>query len=226
MAFSDNLDKIILILHVSSAELSRAAGLDASLISRFRKGKRVPQKGRTQYNKLIHGIHILAISTDKEAYLLALCSGDNTINNKFTEVLDAWLSPEVTNTGGARCQKNIPNVSTELFSNHFSLVMDFLSVSNVRLAKFLNLDASLISRYRNGLRTPRYNSDIASKICIYFVNRAKTQHQIAPLYELIGSGSDLNLYILLYSYLYCTTLHTSMLVDSNGRGTDHFSIVI
>lgn len=45
-----------------------------------------------------------------------------------------------------------------MFQERFNMIMDMAKMTNVRLSKILNVDASLISRYRSGTRSPLSNS--------------------------------------------------------------------
>lgn len=47
-----------------------------------------------------------------------------------------------------------------MFQERFNMIMDMAKMTNVRLSKILNIDASLISRYRSGTRSPLSNSQI------------------------------------------------------------------
>lgn len=64
--------------------------------------------------------------------------------------------------------------------------MDALSISNSRLAMAISVDTSLISRWRNGSRTPGKKSDHIVLIARYLCSVAKMDYQRAALCETMG----------------------------------------
>ncbi|MDH7478926.1 MAG: helix-turn-helix transcriptional regulator, partial [Syntrophomonadaceae bacterium] len=72
------------------------------------------------------------------------------------------------------------------FSERLSLLMALLGVSNSTLARALSVDASLVSRWRTGTRTPTKNSSYIEAIADYFAGQAKKDYQKAALCEIIG----------------------------------------
>ena len=151
------MNEIFILLQISNVQLAYASKLDSSLISRYRKGERVPRLNSHQYHKLLNGIQILAEESGNVAGLLNMCSVDNFGDIKLIEALSSWLISDERSDKQLQYKKRLPKVSPEQFSARFSAIMSLLGISNIRLAKFLNVDASLISRYRNGLRAPYLN---------------------------------------------------------------------
>jgi len=70
------------------------------------------------------------------------------------------------------------------FSQRLSLLMNILGVSNAALAKALSVDPSLVSRWRNGTRTPTRESH--HKIALFFAEHAKKDYQKLAICEVIG----------------------------------------
>ena len=50
--------------------------------------------------------------------------------------------------------------------------MKMTDITNIRLSKALQIDNSLISRFRNGFRTPHKNSSTINELCDFFYKRA------------------------------------------------------
>jgi len=76
------------------------------------------------------------------------------------------------------------------FSDKLNILMKIQHVSNVRLAKALAVDASLISRWRTGTRVPPKNNNYIKAIASYFATQAKMDYQKAALYEIMGKTND------------------------------------
>jgi len=73
-----------------------------------------------------------------------------------------------------------------VFCEKLNLLMTTLSISNSRLARALSVDASLVSRWRTGTRTPGKKSEHIKTIAGYFSGQAKMDYQKAALYEIMG----------------------------------------
>lgn len=209
MIFSEKLEQIFKLLQISNVKLSYASKLDSSVISRYRNGERVPRPNSPQYHKLINGIELLAEETGNVTELFNLCSIDNIGDNKLIDALNIWLISDEFSDKHLQYKNGSSKVSPEQFSTRFSAIMSLLEISNIRLAKFLNVDASLISRYRNGLRAPVNDSQIAPNICTYFINRAEVQQQIDSLRTLCGANVNMDLNNAIYDYLYSCTKKSS-----------------
>ena len=90
------------------------------------------------------------------------------------------------------------------FCDKLNALMNVQNVSNSRLAKALTVDASLVSRWRNGARVPPKNSDHIKSIASYFATHAKMDYQKVALYEIMGLTYDKTREEIsfLYDYLY------------------------
>ncbi|MEJ5229966.1 MAG: helix-turn-helix transcriptional regulator [Pseudothermotoga sp.] len=72
------------------------------------------------------------------------------------------------------------------FSQRLSLLKNVLGVSNAALAKALSVDPSLVSRWKNGTRTPSRNSQHIDQIASFFAQHAKKDYQKLAICEVIG----------------------------------------
>jgi hypothetical protein len=79
------------------------------------------------------------------------------------------------------------------FSKKLDRLMTVMGVLNSRLAKALNVDTSLISRFRTGARKPAPDSDYFKSIAQYFVTRSTMDYQKVALFELMQIRYDENL---------------------------------
>lgn len=194
MNFGEKLNAVISVLGASNAELSRSAAIDASLICRFKKGTKIPSKNSVQFLKLIDGVCKLAHSKNKCDDLLKLCGCNSSETaTPLNQAIINWLClPDRINSSTNNQKKSINKRSRDMyfFGEKLSSLMNLLDISNVRLARSLNVDASLISRYRNGIRTPNTEGELLCKICKYFVNRAVSLDQQSALARMVGCGTE------------------------------------
>lgn len=75
------------------------------------------------------------------------------------------------------------------FNEKFDLLMNLLNIPNNKLAKFMSVDPSLISRWRSGERDPLKNDAYVEMISEYIMQHA-TDRQC--LYELLSVNPDSN----------------------------------
>ena len=90
------------------------------------------------------------------------------------------------------------------FAEKLDALMRAMDVSNVRLARYLNVDASLISRFRSGMRRPDAEGRIISNMCTYFSTLKSTAQQRTTLCTLLGipvTGDPETLHAALYTML-------------------------
>ncbi|MGB9919249.1 MAG: hypothetical protein ACPLPT_00750 [Moorellales bacterium] len=78
------------------------------------------------------------------------------------------------------------------FGKRLDLLMAVLNLSNRQLARALNLDPSLVSRWRTGARTQAKGGPHLKALASHLASRAKTAYHHAALAEILGlpPGSD------------------------------------
>ena len=191
MIFSEKLSLILTSLDITNIYLSRTTEIDSSLISRFRNGIRVPVKNSNTIIKLSEAIidycydtvgfgvldRILEIKIklSKESYITKL-------NNWFNKD-DSLLKPEKTDNSSDQSRKSRKQKVIVLkdFGEKLDILLKIVDVSNIRLARTLNVDGSLISRYRSGMRSPKPDSEIIKKISDYIAACTKTKEQLSMI---------------------------------------------
>lgn len=169
MSFEERLNVIFTLLHCSNAEVAKASGIDASLISRFRNAARIPRANSSQLIKLCGGIVSYAQENFLWEELKEVCKIIDT--DKPEDEIHKYLMPRGSKTIIKQpVHKPKPN-TYPIFGEKLNILMNMLDISNIRLAKALNVDSSLISRFRNGLRIPPKNSQLIMNICTYLYKR-------------------------------------------------------
>lgn len=166
MLFKDQLAKYIELLNCTARDLSEYSGLSASTISRYRSGERTPEADSENLSNLIDGI--VRIAREK-----------NIANITTSSVSDAFLPLLKNNT-----------VDMEILRENLNLLLNVLSVSISELSRFLNYDASYISRIRNGQRQPSNPQEFVSGVAGFVVQRYHDHSQKEMIADLIGCKSD------------------------------------
>ena len=165
MTFSEQLNQYIALLSCSAKELSAACGLSDTVISRYRSGERVPGAHSAQLEKLCTGIAALANRQGIAGYPA------ETVQACFSEILAkeensrAWLSA---------------NLNT---------LISVLELNTTELARFMNFDASYLSRIRSGQRRPADPENFAIQVAGFVEKRYGSPEKRAAVAELLGVES-------------------------------------
>lgn len=146
MNFSELLIDYCEKVGCSNVELSKASGIDASLISRLKKGSRTITAESETLVKICKGLLFLA----KEK---SVANFPKDIYEKFNHVL-------LENS-----KKELEQIT--IFSQNLNYIIEQLNISNAHLAKFLSVDPSLISRIRTGKRKPADMDEMISSFSDY-----------------------------------------------------------
>ncbi len=200
MQFHDKLDLIFKELGFTHVQVARIAGMDASLISRFRTGKRVPSENNIQILNLAKGFAVLAAREEKTKRLYHICNiSEQTSKQELPEAIAAWLCSKDSGLkkprhhhGDGKSADMLYSAKSHInaFGEKLDALMNTFNVSNIRLARSLNVDASLISRLRTGMRAPASDSWLLTKICAYFSTRASVTQQEDRLSDLLSQYTE------------------------------------
>jgi len=133
MNFSELLIDYCEKVGCSNVELSKASGVDASLISRLKNGSRTLTTESETLRKICDGL--LLIAKEKNVSKVP-----NDIYKRSNDVLYEYSKKEFE--------------KTKTFSQNINYLIEQLDISNNHLAKYLSVDPSLISRFRSGKRKP------------------------------------------------------------------------
>lgn len=197
--FKDILIKYMEELDCSSKELADSSGLSAATISRYRSGERIPDVKSDNLKQLIYGILKLAQKRNISSI------NDVTLHSDFLHSLP-----------GAPADFSIlqANVNT-LFT--------VLSISTSELAKFLNYDASYISRIKSGERQPANPELFLANTALFIVKRYNKETELSILANLLDcSLEDLReeqMYLSLLRH-WLQTKHTD--TDKEQQSLSHF----
>ena len=162
MTFKDKLSEYIEVLDCTAKDLSDNSGLSPATISRYRSGERVPEADSDNFSNLVKGI--VAIAESKNI-------SDITIQ-------------AVTDDFSGLVKNNSVDV-TKLQAN-FNTLLNVLPVSISELSRFLNFDASYISRIRKGQRQPANPQEFAFGVASFIARRYLSNSEKIVISDLIG----------------------------------------
>ncbi len=193
MLFHEKIERLIRELGVSRTELARASGLDGSLISRFCSGARIPSRFSPQLDKLSMGVATLAMQHGSHHCICGLCGvpecGEFTTLsdavNAWINAVESGLKPQRAHTARQDASCTVQKGTDGAFAEKLDALMRMGGVTNTQLARYLNVDAALVSRFRSGVRRPDLNERIVANICAFFSLQDYTPEQQKTLFDLI-----------------------------------------
>lgn len=194
MDFKDKLSEYIEILGCTAKDLSENSGLSAATISRYRSGERVPEAGTENFFNLVKGI-------------VRIAENKNMTDITNQSVSDAFSLLVKNNT-----------IDVSKLQANFNTLLTVLPVSISELARFLNFDASYISRIRNGQRQPANPREFALGIANFIARRYQKDSQKAIISDLIGCKSE-----ELSNYNTYQTLLCEWLMSETGNSEDYMT---
>ncbi|MCR5774778.1 MAG: hypothetical protein K6G42_06795 [Lachnospiraceae bacterium] len=190
MDFVERINLLLGELEADNVSVARYGGFDRTSLSRFRNGKRVPsQTGRTS-DRLVNGIYLFACNKNDLDTLCRITGGDpKGTADEIKDSVRLWLydGMPVRNTSEMHRHRKLLYKS---FGEKLDTTMTLADISNVRMSKYLNVDSSLISRYRAGLRIPRSNQEIAVKMSEILWDHIQKQKKNSELAAIMGYDAD------------------------------------
>ncbi len=228
--FSEKLNKILTLLDVTSGDFARFVGCDKSYISRMTSGARVPKKGGAGAWRIVDGIYSCADEKGKTAGICQLisCKEQNSADAIKAQIM-AWLygGEEVTDKKSKPPKDIVPY---RVFGEKLNAVMELAEISNIRLGNLVNIDTSYISRFRNGLRSPKSNPRTMDAICTALLRRLGEQNRIKQLAALMKADPDAltdeeEAFSLFHDWLYDTEkTDSSSVIEKLLENIDTFSL--
>ena len=181
--FAQNLNSLLMQLGATGAEIAKYAGFDRTNISRFRSGARVPSPNGDTIKKLVSGVVLFAQVHGRLGLLCDIIRQDpGTSPEEICDKLSEWLfEGETDSEAGSRAGRR--NADFRPFSERLDIAMVLAGLSNVQLSQLINVDASLISRYRSGTRTPQANPELAGRLSGILWTRIQRNGQVSALAE-------------------------------------------
>ena len=204
MQFNDMLNEYMAAVGCTAKELARASGLSPAAISRYRSGARTPARDSEQVHRLATGIAVLAGQSGIDSF------DERAAFNSLNQ-----LSQQRSASGG-------------FFSENLNKLIASLGINVNQLSKFVNYDASYISRIRSGQRSPSNTERFATAVATY-VARVCTEpaqrQDIARLLQTPGlaDAQDGELVLAIQEWL-CSSREYQPPVEQLLRVIDDFDI--
>lgn len=185
------LNTLLKALKFQINSIANHGGIDRTMVSRFRTGKRKLSEKSLSIHKLAKGI--LGTAKEKEK-MTELCSflQDTAGINISSEISDEEMELTLVRylAGDKITKQENQSFNTMEEENEFGERLDacmrLAMITNVRLSRALNVDASLISRYRSGSRSPRSNPQIMRDMGMILFERIITTGKLEELSAITG----------------------------------------
>lgn len=195
---SEKITSLFDLLDCTNTEIAYYADCDRSYISHIRRGRRKPSPSSRPIARLVEGVYRYADQENMLSVLMELCQCESDSRDILLPALVAWLFdteetelPQIAKIPKKRSKKEDKAVETHTFGEKLDAVMQLLELSNARLARSLNVDNSLVSRFRCGVRSPHRNEQMSEEIVTILLERASEQNRLSGLSRLCGISEQL-----------------------------------
>ena len=156
MTFQECLNSYIKKLNCSGKELANNCGISETIISRYRKGDRIPTANSEYLKKLSDGI----AKTSIEKGLAELKP-----NEVYQRLLEA-----------------LPKENPAIFYyQKFDLLLKELEINVSKMAAALHYDASYISKIRTGKRVPSDPAEFAENVSSYIARNCLSEEELKKI---------------------------------------------
>ena len=166
MTFSNILNKYMQDIGCSSKELANASSLSQSIISRYKNGERIPTNDNLK--KISDGLQ--KISNKK--------LNSNDILKEFNKVIN----------------KN--DIDFETVRNNLNTLINTLNISANELSKYLNFDASYLSKIRSGNRIPSNKKEFINTITNFIFKKSNNEEYQNKLCTIMNVKKELSIDII------------------------------
>ena len=163
MTFQERLNLYIEEISCSGRELAKNSGISETILSRYRKGERIPAADSDYLKKLAAGIALTAREKGRQDL------DEKTIFDSLAETLKKEEKDEV------------------FYYQKFNILLKDLEVNVSQMASSLHYDPSYISKIRTGKRTPSDTLIFAENVCGYIVKNFFSQEELGKIASLTGS---------------------------------------
>ena len=173
---SERITALFTLLQCSNTDIARYAGCSSGNISKLKTGNRTPKPESRSISVLLDGVYRYADYENMLTDLKDLCGSSDTSRGDLIPHLHAWLFetddivlPAMTSTPKS---KKDHVLRKQRFGDRLNRILTLLNISNAQFGALLNIDVSLVSRYRSGIYSPHRNEKLSDKISEVIVNRA------------------------------------------------------
>jgi len=190
---SDRITELFRLLQCSNTEIARFAGCSPSNISRLKRGLTRPKPGSRSSRRLAEGIYRYADYENMLGMLSELCHTPEKDAETMVPAIAAWLYGESDYPlprAVTPKSKLLLERQRHSFSERLDKAVTLLEITNGQLADVLNIDVSLVSRYRSGVLYPNRNERLKERLCDHLMSRAERTGKKAELAALCGTEPE------------------------------------
>ena len=191
--FTDRLNTLLSVIGANNVEIASAAGFDRTNISHMRSGRRTPASDSRMIAQFAEGTLTFCRNRNRTEALIRLTGlPENPDSEAIRKHLIKWLYQDERKSADSRktavCSKSTPASSTHFqqFGSRLDAAMNLADLTNSNLSRLLHVDASLISRYRNGLRKLKSDSALAGNLSALLFDRIEKAGRKDDLARLAG----------------------------------------
>lgn len=188
--FAERLNEICRLMDTpGNTELAAAMACKPTYVSLFRRGKRIPTPGSRAADRLLKGILILADEKQKTDLLYCLTGvAPSAGKAALLPALERYLlSDEKTRPPKkAGRRSNTTAEDAARLGRRLNAAMELLNISGARLSRLADMDASVLSRWRNGIRIPVTDPDALERVSRCLTHHAEARHRLDALSGLTG----------------------------------------
>lgn len=199
-SFNSRFSRLLTLIDLKTNEFADRMGCDRTYISRIRSGNRKLKRGSKASEKFILGLYDAAAEKGKLHLIAQAIGTDNT--DELAIKLNSWLFAGEVVTIDANKNIFARSSNNTLFSERFSYLLSVTGISNIKLARAVHVDSSLVSRWKKS-DSPR-DERIRSNIIYFIINYCRVQGMENTLKELTGNEQSIDSYDFdsLYEWLF------------------------
>ncbi len=190
---SERINALYALLKCNNTDIARFAGCSTGNISRLKTGNRVPAPGSRSIAVFAEGVYGYSDYENMLPALRKLCRAPGESREELIPALKTWLygSEEVAIPEDAAepRTRRAKKIRVKTFGEKLDKAMQLLELSNAQLASLLNIDVSLISRYRRGIYSPLGNERLSEKLADVLRDRAEKSEKTEELASLCGASA-------------------------------------
>ena len=191
---SERINALFTLLGCNNTDIARYAGCSSGNISKLKTGNREPKPTSRSIASFVNGVYGYADYENMLPTLQELCRSPDTTRDALLPALISWLYEidEIVLPAHASTPKSkrLLPLRRQTFGERLDRAVILLGLSNRQLSGILNIDVSLISRYRSGIYSPHGNNRLAEKLSDALVSRAEKIGKTPDLAALCGSEAE------------------------------------
>ena len=194
MNCNDILIKYINSINCTSKSLAKEANISESILSRYKSGNRTPNKENLK--KICKAISNLSNNKYKEEELI----------HEFNKIL------------------NDSSIDFEIIKTNLNKLITTFDINASELAKYLNFDASYLSRIRNGERVPSNKEEFLNSLVNYILKKYNTENYNNSLSLLLNCKTDEISFNRIYNWILNTKNIENNNIDNFLNKLDGFNL--